>query len=118
MPDELQNEIDISAEAAAKLAGDISGGSYVDDETGLMSRLSMWATSAMGMRALGQMLRKDDPLLRWNRSSGKNSCDTCRQFDGVVKRASEWANSGYRPQSHSLPCGGWRCGCSFSVVDN
>jgi len=116
---QLEAEIEIAQEAGAGLAAEILAGRYDENEAGLLSRLAMWATTAAGVYALGQLLKSDDPYLMWNRSLLKDSCTTCLALDGVVRRASDWAKTSYYPQARngSLACGGWRCGCFWTTVD-
>ena len=44
-------------------------------------------------------------------------CETCRQLNGIVARATEWQRIGVRPQNAPnglLDCGGWNCQCAIN----
>ena len=109
--EELQNEIGISITAAANLGGEIMAGKYEDRGAALASRLAMWATTALGMYALGQLWREDDPFMEWSFSPSKSHCEDCARLNGQIHTASEWQASGWRCQSRALACQGYNCGC-------
>jgi hypothetical protein len=79
-------------------------------------RVGLWGSTVLGIFALGQTHRPDDPLLRWVRNPEKDSCTDCLANDGQVHRASEWRLMGMQPQGRNLECGGYNCGCGFEVV--
>jgi hypothetical protein len=109
---EIDSELAISATSAAALAATIAIGEM--SEQALLNRIILWASTALGIYAVGQLFSKDDPNLTWNRNPLKDSCADCIGYDGKTKRASEWDKLGVRPQSPNLACKGFRCGCSFS----
>lgn len=114
--EELQAEIDVSITAGAGLATAILGGRYEDRGAALASRLALWATTALGVYALGQLFRGDDPFLEWIRNPLKDSCPDCIRLDGQVHAMSEWKESGWKPQARHLHCKGFNCGCIWSEV--
>lgn len=96
---------------------DVYAGRY-NDITGLglegaFRRIGVWENMAVLAYSLGQMARRDDPYLRWNRSLWRDSCADCLRLNGQVHRASEWRASGWLPRSHNLTCHGFNCGCTF-----
>ena len=111
---QLQAEIEIAQDAGAGLADDITAGRYEENEAELLSRLAMWAVTAAGVYALGQLFKRGDDHLRWNRSPLKDSCVDCLRLDNQVHTSKAWQASGWRPQSRSLNCEGYRCGCYFT----
>lgn len=114
--EELQAEIEVSVTAGAGLATAILGGRYEDRGAALASRLAMWATTALGVYALGQLWREDDPFFEWIRNPFKDSCVDCIRLDGQVHTMSEWKASGWKPQARHLSCKGYNCGCIWSEV--
>lgn len=114
--EELENEIGISVTAAAGLGGEIMAGKYEDRGAAMASRLAMWATTALGVFALGQLFRGDDPFLEWARNPLKDSCPDCIRLDGQVHTRREWQASGWRPQARHLSCKGYNCGCMWFEV--
>jgi hypothetical protein len=58
--------------------------------------------------------------LVWTLGATEEHCETCAALNGIVAFASEWEQSGIRPQSPPnaiLSCGGWQCGCSLMPTD-
>jgi hypothetical protein len=44
-------------------------------------------------------------------------CTDCERLNGIVATADQWRQSGHRPQSRALECGGWRCQCALESTD-
>lgn len=42
-----------------------------------------------------------------------HNCNTCKRYNGKVKRASYWEKIGARPQSPDLECKGINCDCKL-----
>lgn len=109
----LQEEMDISLTAGAGLAASILGGKYEDRGAALSSRLAMWATTALGAYALGQLWQ----LQIWEYGPTVEHCADCKTLRGQVHTLAEWRDfflrTGKRPQSRSLACGGWNCLCGL-----
>ena len=107
--------------SANGLADEIyNGGKYAvgDDRTvaqsneSIASRAALWAGTALGLYAIGQTWRQDDPYLMWQVGPTEH-CSDCARLNGQVHRASEWRASGWQPRIRRLECGGWRCQCGF-----
>jgi hypothetical protein len=81
----------------------------------LNNNIEMWANSYNSLVNLGMTYADDTQLLQWNVTPGKDTCKTCAGNNGVTKTASEW-RKGAMPQSRNLECGGWHCGCYFTIV--
>lgn len=82
----------------------------------IASRAALWAGTAIGLFALGQLFRRDNPYLQWVVGPTEH-CTDCARLSGQVHRASEWRASGWQPQQRRLECGGWRCQCRFVEVE-
>jgi hypothetical protein len=117
---------EIARNAAQNLANDIFiNGRYIPSETITAERVeeqrnertALWAGTILGLYAIGQTYRPDDPFLMWDFSPEKDHCADCARLNGQVHRASEWRASGWQPQSRSLQCRGYRCGCRFVEVE-
>ena len=76
------------------------------------SRVTKWLGFAAGMIALGMLWLKGDPFLEW-RYGPTEHCADCLRLNGQIHRASEWRQSGYRPQGSNLECGGFHCQCEL-----
>ena len=58
--------------------------------------------------------------LKWKLGATEKHCTTCQALDGIVAYASEWEQSGLKPQNPpnpNLECGGWHCDCSLETTD-
>jgi HK97 family phage portal protein len=81
-------------------------------------KVALWGTFAAGVYQLAKIFNPNDPYLEW-RYGPTEHCQTCRALNGVVRRASEWRQTPYRPKTTEpgvLECGGWRCQCSWHQV--
>lgn len=127
------NELPLPAyleQAAAELADEQAG--YVDgyyraivdartDKTSiapLMSRAELWANRYNQAKsdAVKAMALESGGKLEWVEGDTIEKCDTCLALNGIVAYASEWEQSGFRPQNapnHMIDCGGWRCQCEL-----
>lgn len=80
-------------------------------------RVDAWANRWNDVYNAGLVHFGTDEKLIWVVSPGKVHCDTCGSLNGWVKRASYWkewsAETGISPQSHTLICRGYRCGCKW-----
>ena len=117
----LQAEIEQSILSSANLGGEIMAGKYEDRAGSLASRLALWATTALGVYALGQLWREDgETRLVW-RYGPTDHCSDCQTLNGQVHTIAEWnafyLRTGKRPQSHLLRCGGWACQCGTYETD-
>lgn len=77
------------------------------------ARAGLWVNMAVASFSTGQLMRRDNPRLRWVRNPMKDSCGTCVRLDGQVHTAAQWRASGWIPRSTRLECHGYNCGCSF-----
>lgn len=108
--------------SAANFARDLLAGLYETPDhaagtrPGLAARIALWVTTLRGVASVAQTWRRDDPRLMWVWNPLKEHCDDCANFNGQVRRASEWRQLRIEPQSRLLQCGGWRCGCRFVEV--
>lgn len=82
-----------------------------------MTRANMWVNRYNDVKNQAKLSACGDKKLKWVRNPAKDSCTTCIKLSGKIKRASQWEESGWRPQSQRLKCGGWRCGCSLVPTD-
>lgn len=117
--------------AVRNLSRDIYGGRYseqtdnednvtLSDEDGqahLESRIVLWAATAAGLYALGQLHREATIKYTWRLGATSRHCVDCLRLDGQIHTALEWRLSGYRPQGSALACGGWKCDCRYEETD-
>lgn len=120
--EELQNEIDTSIVAGAGLATAILGGKYEDRGAAMANRLAMWATTALGVYALGQLFRADgETRMIWLWGATIEHCRDCFTLNGQVHTVSEWLAffqaTKKRPAARALACGGWQCLCGTYETD-
>lgn len=92
--------------------------SDADGRLALSSRIVLWAATAAGVYALGQLYRGATVKYTWRRGGTLHSCGDCIRLDGQTHTALEWRLSGFRPQSGALSCGGWRCLCFLVETDD
>ncbi len=113
----LNSEIAVALGASAGLAEAISSGEFEDRQEALFSRLTMWATTALGIVSLGKLFLDAATFQIWLYSPLKQHCDDCAGLNGQVHTVLEWhdffASTSKRPQSRSLLCKGFNCGCGF-----
>lgn len=115
---EYETELETARASIPNLAGDIYQVQRYDGDEGLAQaarRVDVWGLKAAGIFALGQLLRLDDPLLMWLYGD-TDHCDDCARLNRQVHRASEWQQSGWRPQGGNLDCNGFRCHCRYDEV--
>ncbi len=83
----------------------------------LLDRVARWVNRYDETVNLARMMAAADEKLIWHTHPKKQHCRTCGPLDGWVKRASYWRQfyeeTGIRPRSKKLECGGWVCGCSL-----
>jgi HK97 family phage portal protein len=115
---ELDEQLEINLESVGKFSTDIYAGTYAVEggQENATSRVALWAAAALGIYALGQQIRRDNPKLMWVFDPSKEHCTDCLRLHKQVHTASEWRKSGWKPQSSGLECGGWHCGCRWVEV--
>jgi hypothetical protein len=88
----------------------------------LLSRAELWANQWNtayndGLRLVSVEM---GGKLVWRLGATEEHCSTCATLNGIVAFASEWDQSGVKPQNAPnglLECGGWRCDCSLEGTD-
>jgi hypothetical protein len=88
----------------------------------LLSRAELWANQWNtayndGLRLVSVEM---GGKLVWRLGATEQHCPTCATLNGIVAFASEWDESGVKPQNapnSALTCGGWRCDCSLEGTD-
>lgn len=91
--------------------------SDADGRLALSSRIVLWAATAAGVYALGQLHREATIKYMWQLGGTIEHCDDCARLDGQIHTALDWRLSGYRPQGSALSCGGWKCDCRLDETD-
>ena len=114
----IAENVQVGQDAADNMADEIAAGRYtVTDEKpkppSIMARAILWGAAILGIQAVGQLFRDDDPFWEW-RVGPTEHCSDCLRLNGQVHRGSEWLSSGWSPQSPSLECHGYRCQCSLA----
>jgi hypothetical protein len=88
----------------------------------LLQRASLWANQWNtayndGTRLIASNMGNK---LVWREGGTIDKCPTCLALNGIVAFATEWDQSGFRPQSapnNLLECQGWHCLCSLEVTE-
>lgn len=111
-----QLQIDINDSLTSTLSTDIFNGQYLDNPEGLLSRLTMWTTTALGLYYLGQVTGNLEQRYVW-RVGPTEHCTDCARLNGQVHTGAEWLASGWRPQGRNLECNGYRCQCSLNATN-
>lgn len=118
---ELEENIEVHKESIQNFAADIyDNETYADDDgrEKALKRLALWVTVAAGVYAMGKLWDRQDGRYVWWYNPAKDNCTDCIRLNDQVHRASEWRQSGWRPQGSNLECGGWECGCRLKRVSN
>lgn len=114
----LSRDIFAGKYAEEKDADDNVVKSDADGRLALSSRIVLWAATAAGVYALGQLHREATIKYMWQIGGTLHSCEDCIRLDGQIHTSLEWRLSGFRPQgSFGLACGGWKCLCSLVETD-
>ena len=125
MRQELQSYIESENTRVVNLWNDIQAGIHGDPPvpiSSFMSRAELWANRwndvyNAAMLSINSQLGE---RLEWVLGATEQHCTTCSALNGIVAFASEWEESGARPQNPPndiLECGGWKCDCSLSPTD-
>jgi hypothetical protein len=85
--------------------------------TPLLDRVELWSNRYNQVENNARTFFAENQKLIWNVTPNKIHCKNCGRLDGYVKRASQWRDYPLEPQSPSLECGGYRCGCSLNETD-
>ena len=83
----------------------------------LFARAEAWINRYLDVVNRAKVFACADRKMAWRLGATKVHCVDCSNLNGKVKRASQWAAYGIRPQSPELACGGFRCLCYFEVTD-
>lgn len=83
----------------------------------LLTRANMWANQWNNSynKANSLIQQENGGNLEWVYGETEH-CDTCRNLNGIVASAKEWAQLGLRPQNPPNPiikCGGFNCECQL-----
>lgn len=108
---------DVDGSLQSTLTADIFNGRYTDNAQSLLSRLTMWGTTAQGLFTFGRMIANPDQMFQWRRGNTKDPCESCLRLDNQVHTGAEWRASGWRPQGRNLDCTGHNCRCGMFEVD-
>ncbi len=118
--DIIDEQTEINLDAIPGLAASILVFADEDDPEELIDdRLSLWGRSVFGIWAMGQLRVRDAVTTFYTWALGiADHCVSCVGLDGVIRSATEWQDSPFRPQvkNGSLACGGWECKCRFVQV--
>jgi hypothetical protein len=86
----------------------------------IYNRVELWVNRYNAVKNKAKATTCADKKLRWTLNVlriSKEHCESCLKLAGKVKRASQWAASGWEPQGRMLACGGWRCACALVPTD-
>lgn len=110
----VQDEIATHRQSAATLAADVANGDYDEGRRSIAAKVALWTAGALGVLALGQLFKRNDPEYRWDLGAAEHSPD-CLNLAGRVRRASEWRADNLYPRSQKLDCF-LGCKCRFAEV--
>lgn len=95
----------------------------------LLARVELWAkryTEAYNTAVL-LITQNNGGKMEWVLGATEEHCDKCAALNGIVAYASEWEESGVKPQSapnenlkpsdDKTGCSGWRCDCRLEPTD-
>jgi hypothetical protein len=116
--DALQSLQNISFGAIRSFGTTIAAGSKANGKKlgPHLGRAGMWVNRYSEARNQARAMACADSKYAW-RLGQTDHCSTCLKMAGKVKRASQWAKAGVRPQHPDLECKGFRCQCSFAPTD-
>lgn len=114
----LSRDIYTGKYAEEKDADDNVIKSDADGRLALSSRIVLWAATAAGVYALGQLYRSVTVKYVWRIGATSRHCGDCIRLHGQVHSALEWRLSQFRPQGRNLACGGWNCDCRLDETDD
>jgi len=80
-------------------------------------RADLWINKYKEVKNAAKAMSCGDKKLIWKYGATRDHCVSCAGRVNKVKRASTWIASGILPQSRSLACGGWKCGCGLYPTD-
>lgn len=119
----LRSEIDRQRSYVPDLAADIYAAEYPDGMMSIANRIPLWVNGITSAYYEGLVQGGDtngeDPFLEWKLGVAEH-CSTCSRLSGVVRRASEWRATPYRPRTTAvgvLECNGYNCKCFFERSD-
>lgn len=113
----LSRDIYAGRYAEEKDAEDNVVKSDADGRLALSSRIVLWAATAAGVYALGQLHREVTVKYAWQLGMTSQHCEDCLRLDGQIHTSLDWRLSGFRPQGGNLACGGWKCDCRLDETD-
>lgn len=85
------------------------------------NRAEMWANRYDDAynRAIADIALEQGDKLEWVLGQTEEHCETCAALNGIVALASEWDETGVKPQqppNSAIECGGWKCDCSLVIT--
>jgi len=95
-----------------------SGETLDQFRTQFRPRIELWSNRYTEVVNDAKVWFGDKQRLKWVYGDTEH-CDTCASLNGIVAYASEWKQSGLRPQNPPndlLECGGWRCQCKLETT--
>ena len=114
------------AEAIAKANALPAGAERDTAQADIERRIALWAASLAVLQLAGQSSghakQNADPMVTWKFDPTKEHCQTgagkmgCEELDGQRHPLSWFTERGYiprEPDSPTLACGGWQCGCGL-----
>ena len=91
-----------------------------DDYRTVYPRINLWVNRFKDVRNRARVLSCPDVLFTWVLGATEDHCSDCLSYAGQSRTGADWqkiyAQTGHRPQSPSLECGGWQCDCDLVKV--
>lgn len=123
---ELERIIQSEEEHILNLAGDIEDAILQDIgiekfRSQFKSRIDLWVNRYNETVNAAVLWFGGRQKLKWVMGATEEHCETCSRLNGIVAYATEWEQSGIKPQNPPndiLECGGWRCDCSLEPTDD
>jgi len=82
-----------------------------------LNRAELWSNRYLAIVNLARSTSCSDRKFEWQLGRTMEHCNDCATYAGRVHRGSVWASVGAIPQSRSLACHGYNCGCRLVPTD-
>ncbi len=93
---------------------------FKEDQTDarLRNRAQMWVNKSINpLYYEGLAIANKEQNFMWIMDPIKEHCSTCLRLNGQVHKMKDWIASTFVPQSPTLECKGYNCGCKLILTD-
>lgn len=86
----------------------------------IKNRIKTWGRKVVEYQNVGKVVGNPDKLFRWRFGRTIEHCSDCIEQNGQIRTGDEWRRlyqeTGIRPRSSALECGGFNCKCTLRLV--